>query len=68
MSLGEIRRLLLFSIGVCPLQFAKQLSPSGKTQAAIPAAVRYATPGAPTLRTTLPDAIRAVVSRDEKFR
>ncbi len=38
-----------------------------KTRAAIPAAVRYATPYAPTLRTTLPDAIRAAASRDEKF-
>ena len=39
-----------------------------KTRAAIPAAVRYATPYAPTLGTTLRDAIRATASRDEKFR
>ena len=38
-----------------------------KTRAAIPATVRYATPYAPTLRTTPPDAIRTASSRDEKF-
>ena len=38
-----------------------------KTRAAIPAVVRYATPYAPTLRTTPSNAIRAAALRDEKI-
>ena len=49
------------------LQFASQLRPSGETQSALPTAVCYATPYASTLRTTLPAAIRAKVSRDKNF-